>query len=478
MPENELIIQNADIFLAGVSLSNIYINKDYLVSLDRDIKQSRHMLREALNEATRKQLTLKEDIWNTEVKNIKEFNELSKSHSAYHPITKREFIASCSLEDMEFDEAVISRDELDVIKNLKSDIDKIYGLKNFKIENIELKFYEYGNVIITGRIKIRNKKLSKEDYRKLSDFAHAFFGPALKDTASELVNIYIEVMKEIHKNKNIDYYLIKIPREIEIKETRSHTLNFAIRYHFIYDSSLRQNKHFMDYFHDILCGEWELNLQNTVSLSDASIYFGWTHSLIVLEDYVEKTSEKLYEKYKFPLEVVCANWGTLDLLSKGLDKARARFIQDIEYIEKSNFKKNDYVKLANNVREFTLKVERIIESFDSYTVSNNPMHYKLIDMQQEVWLEQKSIEKIRKKLALVSRIVDELSERQKSFESERINKVLITITFLSVLSIPKVIYDLATSSFQPMIIDIAIVLTFVIFIFTAYLFQFTRKSGK
>jgi hypothetical protein len=475
---DQILIENADIFLSGAALSNICINKDYWISLDRDSKNSRGILEKELNTCTRTKLKLNKDIWSTEIKNVNQFIEICKSHSAYHPLTKREYIAICHLEDRRFNEDVLNKDELNILRKLKNDINNVYGLHNFKIEDIELKFYEYGNVTITGRLKIRDKKLSKEDYKKLSDFAHAYFGPSIKETACRLINIYIEIMKRMHVDETIDYYLIKVPSEIEIKEIEKHALNFAIRYHFIYNSSLRSNSNFMDYFRDILTGEWELNLKNVIYLKDASIYFGWTHSLIVLDNLLENTSEVLYHKYKLPLEVVSANWATLDLLSKGLDRARAKFIQDIDRVEKSNPRKNNYVRLANEIREFTLKIERIIESFDSYTVSNNPMHYKLIDLQQEVWLEDKSIEKVRKKLDLVCRIVDELSIRQKSFEGERLNRVLMTITFLTVVSVPKVIYDLIFGSMKELIFNLGIFFVLVLLIVIIYCIRFSIKDKR
>lgn len=462
--KSDIRIHDADIFIGGVALSNIYINKEHLLAIGSDIDASKKNVEERLNKSTKEELNVEGEVWSTDIKNRELFNEICKSHSAYSLITKREYVAICRLENLYFSEDVIEKDSLGVLKRLKKDIDRIYGLKNICIEDIELKFYEFGNVTITGRLRAINVNMTIDEYRMLSEFVHAYFGPALRQDVIEMVNLYIDVMRDIDEDTEIELCLLKIPLDIHNNNERKkaiieiselNALNFAIRYHFIYSTTLKNDlengKTNFEALMEILSGEWELNLKNTVSLKDAYIYFGWTHSLLVLDSLKTINSEQLYEKFKLPLEVVLANWGTLNSLSKRLDKARAQYIKDMEDIEKSNFKKNDYTKIANDIREFTLKIERIMENFDSYTVSNNPMHYRLIDLQQEAFLEHKSIEKIRNKAELVSKIVDELSIRQKNLESERLNKMLITITLLTIIDLSNTIYGIVNGYYEHII---------------------------
>lgn len=474
-------IHNADIFLAGVALSNVYINKDHLLSIGKSVRDVHHILERRLQHRTKCEPGLEAVTWCVDIRNQEQVDKLRKSFSAYQPITRREPVVACRLDSAVYSDEFLEEDRLHQLARLKEQISDKPWFDTFCIQDIEIQFHEFGNVTITGRVKLRDSALTIAEYQTLSNFSHAFFGAALRKRVCRIVRIYVEVMNQIDSDKDVDLYLLRVPLNIERSTHHENfiadnTLNFAIRDHMIYNTQLFNEPEVVSLFKGVLSGEWELSLQKAIRLSDAVVYTGWTHSLFVMEDYDPLQSENLYIKYKFPLETVTANWGTLDSLSKMLDRARAKFIRDIEEVEAGKSTKRDYDQIAQDIRAFTLKIERIMESLDSYTVSNNPMYYRLIDLQQEAWLESKSVEKIRKKIDLVSKIVEELSNRQKTLETNKLNKALFAITFLTVIEISKVIYDVMTSSKLTILYVSGIFLGLSIVLILIYIGFFSHKS--
>lgn len=445
------IIKNADIVLTGVALSDIYINKDHLLISGADIGTSNHDIQRLLNQETNQIANLPKDIWKTSIDNVEIFTELSKSHSAYRPLSKREYLAICQLGDMPYDSLYEhrDRDRLSTLAMTYAKALKILAPEELVLSNIELRFYEFGNVTITGVFKIRNKNLTMDQYHTLSDFAHAFFGAALRPSVSILVATYAKVMRRIDADTKIPLEMLKIPLDIDMDFSQDcaqntslkYNLDFAIRYHMIYDSSLKARPDFVAPFREVLTGEWELQYQEQIRLKHASIYFGWTHSLVLMEDYNPSLSIRDYETYRFPLEVVLTNWGALHSLSKRLERGRALFLKEMDEVEKHTFRKKKYSDIVDRINEFSIKVRRVLQSLDSYTVTNNPMHYRLIDLQQEVFLEHKSVERINSQLALVANLVDELSIREKNRAEARLNKVLTMLTMLTVIDIANTIYE-------------------------------------
>jgi len=449
--ENVNVIENADIVLTGVALSDIYINKDHLIMAGKDIGNSNKKIQELLNTKTENELDFGKDIWKTEIANIDVFTELSKSHSAYNTLSKREYLAVCQLGSIEYHESMKLDDRLNRLEHAYEKVKKITKEDSIKIEDIEIRFYEYGNVTITGVFRIRDKSYKIEEYQSLSDFAHIFFGASLRKKVSQLITIYRSVMKEVDASTEIDIEMLNVPLEIDVNFDKpleesidlKYVLDFSIRYHIIYNSKLKALDDFVAPFHDVLNGEWEHELKNQLRLKKASIYFGWTHSLVILDDYNGEESIRDYESYRFPLEVVLTNWGALHSLSKRLEKGRAMFLKEIDDEERYKLKSKKYHTITYNIREFSLKVKRILQSLDSYTVTNNPMHYKLIEKQQEVFLEHRSVERINRQLELVENLVDELSEREKIKAENRLNKVLTILTLLTILDISKTIHDVS-----------------------------------
>lgn len=446
-------IKNGDIVLTGVALSDIYINKDNLLLSGHDIGESNNKIQMMLQNKTSEHFGDNGCQWSTEVTNVDIFTELSKSHSAYRTLSKREYLAVCKLGAIKFDIKMASQDRLNKLLDGFGAVSDILSEEQIVLKDVEIRFYEFGNVTITGVFRLRDVSLSLDDYKVISDFAHVFFGSALRETVSQMIGVYCTVMREVDASTAIPIEMLNVPLDIDLKIIKpieqikelKYVIDFSIRYHIIYDSEMKRLEDIVEPFHDILCGEWELERENQLKLKNASIYFGWTHSLVLLEDYEACRSIKEFEMYRFPLEVVLTNWGALHSLSKRLEKGRAKFLKAIDDEERHSFKKKKYSQIADEIREFSLKVKRILQSLDSYTVTNNPMHYKLIDMQQEVFLEHKSVDRINRQLELVANLVDELSVREKARVESRLNKVLTMLTMLTVIDIARTAYEVAMS---------------------------------
>lgn len=454
--KKDIRIENADIVLTGVALSDIYINKDHLLVIGKDIGSSNMKVQTLLNEKTTESLDIGCCVWKTEVTNVDIFTELSKSHSAYKTLSKREYLAVCQLGDIPYSTEMNAEDRLGKLEEGYEKTAQLLKEQDIVLQDVELRFYEFGNVTVTGVFRLRDQSLSIDEYHIISDFAHTFFGSALRTKVSQLVAVYQSVMREVDASTEIDLEMLKVPLGIDMDFDRplsetvnlKYALDFSIRYHIVYNTELKELEDFVEPFYCVLNGEWELELKKQLKLKKASIYFGWTHSLIVLNDYSGIESIREYETYRFPLEVILTNWGALNSLSKRLEMGRAMFLKEIDDEEGFAFKKKNYTEIADNIREFSFKVKRIMQSLDSYTVSNNPMHYRLIDLQQEVFLENRSVDRINRQLDLVGNLVDELSIREKARVENRFNKVLTMLTMLTVVDISKTIYEVAVSGIE------------------------------
>ena len=479
------VIENADIVVSGVALSDVYINKDALLIKGINIGSSNQRIKKMLNDKTRCALPLQHDVWKTEIINEDIFTELSKSHSAYKTISKREYIAICQLGSVTYQPDMLKEDRLGTLSDLHEKAYRIMGA-SLALRDVELRFYEFGNVTISACLSIRGHEISLEDYKILSDYAHAFFGAALRPRVRTLIGIYVDVMQEVDKNKDIELNMLKMPLQLKMvanseadeEQHMKYVLDFSIRYHMIYSRKLRKLKDFVDPFKQVLTGEWEKEYEQQLRLKGASLFFGWTHSLVIMDDFDAIKSLKEFETYRFPLQVVLTNWGALHSLSQRLELGRAQYLKEIEGLERHIFRKKDYVKISDDIREFRLKVKRILLSLDSYTVSNNPMHYKLIEIQQAVFQESKSVDRINQQLEIVGDLTEELMNREKARNERRLNKILTMLTLFTVIDIANSIYNLIFDDLSHLSFIGGITGSLYLIFFIIYKFEPTKKNRR
>ena len=183
-------------------------------------------------------------------------------------------------------------------------------------------------------------------------------------------------------------------------------------------------------------GEWEKALEQVVILDEGNIYFGWSHSLYVFADY-DNTD---YTKYTVPMEVVMSNWAALQGMLIRTKKARDIFIEKIESKDKVK-----YEEVADDIDDFIIKFERMIAYFDSYTITNNPMYFHLIDLQKEAFLEKNHIERVKAKLIILKEIIEDLAVQQRKKRDSKVNRILFIITIFALLNSVQVTYELLTN---------------------------------
>ena len=230
-------INNADIIVSGVGLSDVYFNEDYISGHSHEFTSIKANINESLCRLCQ------DDGWKDNLEYDVD-DSLLKSYSSYKRLTKRDYIVACQLKPVHYSQELKTNDTLGVLKNLETNMFKLFKQDELVISEVCLRFYSYGNVTITGKFKIRNKELSINDYNEVSDFVHAFFGIALRDAVTNKISQYIDVIKAL----NNDICLLKLPTVSDLHINNSqdrikeNTLQFAIRTHFIYNTEIKNSK--------------------------------------------------------------------------------------------------------------------------------------------------------------------------------------------------------------------------------------------
>ena len=471
---NQLI--NSDIHLAGIGQSDIYIDTDSFIRESDDIKNYREFLVKELEKFSTPFVNHHHQ-WIDSSKDSSQLSAL-KSFSSYKLMTKRDDVVTCKLDNIFFDESMLNDVLFDKSKDLYSAIKELFLTDELVFTNVTIRFYEYGNVVIRGSFLIRNKCISIDEYNDISCFVHSFFGVALQHLSSKIIYSYINVMQKIvssGKSKikllpfNIDGIILHLSSDDEkavFERVETNTLRFSIRYHFIYNSFFKsESKKISSYFKNTLVGEWEKQLDQTINLEDVNIYFGWSHSLFIFNDFNLNCD---YSKYLLPLEVVLANWASINSITKRIDRARAIFSEDIEKLKHKSQSLRNYNKINREINDFSLKLGKIIEYYDSYTVTNNPMNYKLIDAQQSVFMEKKNISTVKNKMVLLLKLTNDLNSRQKEIQNGRMDRGLLVLTLMSVINNSYLIYEIITKESISNILVISGIIFTVILVIILY----------
>jgi len=429
-------IKKFDLVLAGVGFTDIFFDYDYFLRQDFSLSLIKDTLIESLSKDGKNSIYTWCDSSNKTM-----VDKVLKSKSSYKVMSKREEFVSCKIDDIMLNiENIFDR----APKTSQSfDLDKILNLVSGKINltDIEIKFFVYGNSIIRGSYHFNDVNLSFSNYSYLSDFLHSAFGEILTPIYEKGIAIYQQSLRQCFKNNNLESLLLVIPN-LDSKNTaiKLDPLTFSIRYHFIYSTQLKENfEENLPEFKKILDGEWELYFKDVILNNDASIYLGWSESLFIFDD---NSKQEQYLKYSLPLEVVLANWASLKLLTIKIDKAIAFSSNGALTLNKKGKNKLNYQLKMNEIQEFSIKLDRIIEYYSSYTVSNNPTNFMLIDMQSKVFMQDSKINEIKSKMELLSKIIERLSALQKRYDSHRLNTTLLALTFMSIIGNSYTIFNI------------------------------------
>jgi hypothetical protein len=463
-------VKHADIFLAGVGESDVYLDLDFIRRMEIDIPSIKKGI---ISNFSKKPIAIHgiKTEW-IDSSNDEKLNNILRSYSSYELISKRDDIAICCIESILFDIDNINNLSMSLTKTDIEQVIEILGQKSLVLKNIQVKFYAYGNVVILGQFEVR-KNVTVDQYNLISKFAHGWFGPALKEISNEIILAYKHYMEKSFGEQSDKNLLLLIPKiNIDINQTKStknieqtfhpKALRYSIRYHFIYNSELKRMKiEGLNLFKTTLCGEWELELENSIFLNEATVYMGWSQSMFIFDDY---TGENM-QKYVLPLQTILANWSSLNSISEKIDYAISYATGDMLSINKGINTTRNYSYILDSFNEFSMKLERIIEYYDSYTVTNNPTNYKLIDLQQTVFLQDRKVAGLKNKMILLTNIIKNISVKQKNLETKNLNTLLLFLTLMSLINNANVIYQIITGNDVNQVIGvIGIIITLLLLI--------------
>ncbi|MDD4212340.1 MAG: hypothetical protein PHY42_02950 [Bacilli bacterium] len=427
------MIKNAQIIVSGIGLSDVYFNDDLMTIAPERLIDIKETIR---NKCC---FTPCEETWSCGFEeNVND--TLIKSHSSYKRLTKRHYIVACRFPSLAYQSEWKSQDPLGALLKFEKQMLNLFTPEELTLHDITLRFYSYGNVTIQGKFIIRDKELSVEDYHAVSDFVHVLFKVALQDKVAKAIEKYVNAVNSI--TDNICLLSLPIPSELHdgnmIQNIMSQTLQFGIRTHYIYDVE-KKDDFSLAPFYPILSGEWEEAMAKPIVSQNCTAYFGWSHSMYLFHHQEQEISHTPYE---IPMEVVMSNWSALQGMQLRIEKARVAFMKQIE--EKKKTRKN-YDKISDDVKDFILKFERMIAYFDSYTISNNPTIFHMIDAQKKAFLEKDHVIRVRKKLNLLQKIVDDLAASEKKRHDDKINRILFIITIFALLNSVQITYELITN---------------------------------
>lgn len=426
------MIKNAQIIVSGIGLSDVYFNDDLMTIAPERLIHIKEAIR---NKCC---LTPCEETWSCGFEeNIND--TLIKSQSSYKRLTKRHYIVACRLPSLSYQSEWKSQDPLGTLLTFEKQMLDLFTPEELTLHDITLRFYSYGNVTVQGKFIIRDKNLSIEEYRAVSDFVHVLFKVALQEKVAKAIEKYIGVVNSI--TDNICLLSLPIPSELHdgnrLQNILSQALQFGIRTHYIYDVEKKDTS--LVAFYPILSGEWEEAMAKPIVSQNCTAYFGWSHSMYLFH---HQEGEISHTPYDIPMEVVMSNWSALQGMQLRIEKARVAFMKQIE--EKKKNRKH-YDKISEDVKDFILKFERMIAYFDSYTISNNPAIFHMIDAQKDAFLEKDHVVRVRGKLRLLQEIVDDLAAREKKNYDKKINRILFIITIFALLNSVQITYELITN---------------------------------
>ena len=468
------MIKDADIVLAGVGQTDVFLDYDYVKRHEINIS---NIKRDLIDYFSKKKLALNDKLIYVDESVIESSNiDFLRSDSSYEIITKREEIASFYM-----DEIILTDTDLEtILKTINPEehqkIKSLVLYEKIAIDDIKFKMFAYSSLVVQGKLKLTNRNLSIYEYSLVSKFAHKWFGLALREYADYLSLEYKSYMEKKYNVLSNNDLLLKIP-DLSISTTKRisdsnqdnfkpNSLRYSIRYHFIYNTDYKnQGKAILKDLIPILSGEWEKEFDNYIELHNVNIYFGWSHSLFIFN----KEDDFLLCKYILPLEVVLANWLSLNVLAKKIDYAIAYANGDMLSLNNGRTIKKTYKNIQRDIHEFSMKLDRIIEYFDSYTVTNNPTNYKLIDMQQNVFLQDKKIQGLKNKMVLLNNLVTMISRRQHELQSATLNTILLILTLMSIIGNAHTIYQIFSSENTNMMLGVVTIVVSTILLVILYI---------